>query len=302
MEFCVNKNWKNIAKGHTAFCIFGGPSSNQVKDINKIIENNFTVTVNHNIKRFPNASMFVTADNPIAREYFEDKEFFLHKFEGGKLLRNQSQFNFNSDPIWVKGKRDIISQNPDLIKIIACIDSVCYNTNFSCGQLYKYKGIEYAKEVKNTHICLERRDKNNEAYPILSPSIPESLIEYGKDPLNLMPGGNIASVALQILYYMGFDKVIIVGYGDKGETQGYEDVEYFAGADKNSSVKSDNKVWSWSEPELHAMVVHQHVWGDRIKLLHGGEVCKEYAHYKDATYSDLENNNKKELIDKLIKL
>ena len=92
MEFCVNKNWKNIAKGHTAFCIFGGPSSNQVKDINKIIENNFTVTVNHNIKRFPNASMFITADNPIAREYFEDKEFWL----GHKNLYVLSRYNRSS--------------------------------------------------------------------------------------------------------------------------------------------------------------------------------------------------------------
>jgi hypothetical protein len=70
----INNNWKGIAKGHTAFCILGGPSTNQVKDIQSIIDNNFTVTVNHNIKTYPNCDMYITADNSIAREYFEDKE------------------------------------------------------------------------------------------------------------------------------------------------------------------------------------------------------------------------------------
>jgi len=298
----INEKWKDIAKGHTAFCIFGGPSSNQVKDIDSLIKNNFTLTVNHNIKRFPNVDMFITADNPIAREYFEEGEFFIHKFKGGKLLKDRSQFRFDDTPIWVQGKRNVIEQNPNLIKVIGCTDSISYNTNFSCGQLYKYKGLEYAKKTPNTHICVEYRNAENEAYPILSPSIPESIVKYGKNPLNIWPGGNIASIALQILYYMNFDKVIIVGYGDKGETQGYEDVKYFSGANKNSLVNSNNKVWSWSESELHGMVVHQQVWGDRIKLLHGGEVCKEYAPYVDATYNDLSNNNKTELIDKLLKL
>ena len=50
------------------------------------------------------------------------------------------------------------------------------------------------------------------------------------------------------------------------------------------------------------MAVHQSVWGNKIKLLHGGEVCKEYAPYQDATYEELKNNSKKELINKLIKL
>ena len=45
----IDSSWKNIAEGHTAFCILGGPSVTQVKDIQDIIQNNFTITLNHNI-------------------------------------------------------------------------------------------------------------------------------------------------------------------------------------------------------------------------------------------------------------
>ncbi len=71
MDNFIDKRWKDIAKSHTAFCILGGPSSNQVKNINEVIKNNFTITVNHNIKRFPNSSLYITADNFIAIEYFD---------------------------------------------------------------------------------------------------------------------------------------------------------------------------------------------------------------------------------------
>lgn len=290
----IPNNWKDIAKGHTAFCIFGGPSSNQVENIDEIIQNNFTVTVNHNIKRFPNADMFITADNPIAREYFEKEDFFIHKFEGGKLLKDKSQFKINNSPIWIKSKRDIILQNPKLIKIIACQNIISYNINFSTGQIYEYKGLEYSKYNSNTYICREIRDElTNEVWPVLSPSLPESIKLYGENPLNLPAGGNISGVVFQLLYYMGFDKIIVVGYGDKGESQGYEEV----------GIKyRDTTQFSWSNEEIHALVIHNKIWGDNLKILKGGEICKEYASYKNATYDELKFNNKKELINKLIKL
>ena len=43
-SFYINKKWKNIAKGHTAFCILGGPSSKEVSNLNQIIKNNFTIS------------------------------------------------------------------------------------------------------------------------------------------------------------------------------------------------------------------------------------------------------------------
>ena len=294
MGYFIDEKWKNIAKNHTVFCILGGPSSNQVKDIEKIISNNFTVTVNHNIKRFSNCDLYITADNFITREYFENNEFYLHQFKGGKLLKQHSHFQYDEEPIWVKGKRDILLQNPNLIKIIACGDFPCYNSSFTTGQVYKYKGIEYCKQVPNTYLCIEYRNDQGESYPTLSPSIPQTLKEYGLNPKNLYPGGNVSSILFQILWYMGFSKLVIVGYGDNGKSEGYENTEY-----KNNS---DN--FEWSESEIHGLVTHYNKWGKNIKILHGGELCKEYAPFSDASYDDLENNptNKNILINKILNI
>ena len=292
MNYFIDDRWKGIGKGNVAFCILGGPSSNQVKNLDKIISNNFTVTVNHNIKKHNNVNLYITADNFIAREYFEEKEFYLHQFEGGKLLQHQASFRYNKEPIWVKGKRKLLRKN--LIKILACGDFPCYNSSFTTGQVYKYNGVEYCKQVPNTYLCTEFRNEKGESYPTLSPSIPESLEKYGSDPSNLLPGGNVASILFQLLWYMDFEKVIVVGYGDKGKSEGYENVEY----------QNDSSNFSWSESEIHALVTHYEKWGSRLKILHGGELCKEYAHFSDATYNDLEStpNNKKILINKLLKL
>lgn len=290
-KFYINSKWKSIAKGHTAFCILGGPSVNQVKNLDKIIENNFTVVANRQIEKYPNASMYITADSCIAREFFEKDEFFLHKFKGGKILKNKSHFNYDETPIWVKGKRNILLKNPNLIKVIACNDFPCYNTNFTTGQLYKYNGEEYCKKVNNTYLCIEYRNPEGESWPSLSPSFPHTLTTYGTDPLKLLPGGNIASIIFQLLYYMGFDKIITVGYGDSNGHQGYESVKYA-------------KDWTWSESEIHAMVAHNQKWGNKFKILHGGEVCKEYADFSLATLEDLYTSpdNKNKLVTKLCSL
>ena len=76
MDYFINEKWKGIAKGNTAFCILGGPSSNQVKDLDKVINNNFTVTVNHNIKRFPNADLYITGDSMFP-SHDRDSFYFL---------------------------------------------------------------------------------------------------------------------------------------------------------------------------------------------------------------------------------
>ena len=97
-KYLLNPSFKDIAKDHTAFCIFGGPSSNETQNIDNIIKNNFTVTVNHSIAKYPNVDLFLTADNLISREYFEDKEFFSHKFIGGKMIEEASQFKYKKEP------------------------------------------------------------------------------------------------------------------------------------------------------------------------------------------------------------
>jgi hypothetical protein len=283
----INSSWRNIAKGHTAFCILGGPSISQVNDIQSVIKNNFTITVNHNIKTYPNCDMYITADNSIAREYFEDKEFCLFKFTGGKLLRNQAGFNYDSEPIWIQGKKEIIQQNPNLIKVIACNEFPIYNYSFTTGQLPKHHGEEYCKSTPNTHLCIEQRNEQGESWPLLSPDIPESITEYGTNPLKLISGGNVSGILFQLLWFMGFNKVIVVGYGDDGISNGY-----------------DGKIFEWSNEEIHAMVVHNQIWGDRLKSLHGSEICREYCDFKQADYNELENTptKKQELINKLLNI
>jgi hypothetical protein len=283
----IDFSWKEIAKGHTAFCILGGPSTKQVKNLQDIIDNNFTVTVNHNIKTYPNCDMYVTADNSIAREYFEDKEFCLFKFTGGKLLKNQAGFNYNEEPIWIQGKKEIIQQNPNLIKIIACNEFPIYNYSFTTGQLSKHHGEEYCKNTPNTHICIEQRNEQGESWPLLSPEIPESIAQYGKDPQQLISGGNVSGILFQLLWFMGFDKVIVVGYGDNGTSNGYDD-----------------KIFEWSNEEIHAMVTHNTVWKDKLTSLHGSEICREYCDFKQSSYNELENTptKKQKLINKLLAL
>lgn len=299
-KYLVNKKWKQIAKGHTAFCILGGPSSKYVKDINDIIKNNFTITLNRSIEVFPNADMFITSDNNIAREYFEDKEFFMHKFRGGKFLKNQSNFTYDEEPLWVKGKRNVLLKNPNLMKVIACNNFPSYNTSFSTGQLYKYKGIEYAKQVNNTYICIEHRNLQGESYPVLSPTLPETIEKYGTDPLNFYPGGNTSGILFQLLWYMGFSKVIVVGYGDKGKSirsEGYEEVI-------DSYWSKDKTEFEWSNLEIHGLVSHYNKWGDNFKILKGGEICKEYANFPLANLKDLHTfpDSKKQLVTKLCNL
>jgi hypothetical protein len=283
----IDFSWKGIAKGHTAFCILGGPSTKQVENLQDIIDNNFTVTVNHNIKTYPNCDMYVTADNSIAREYFEDKEFCLFKFTGGKLLKNQAGFNYNEEPIWIQGKKEIIQQNPNLIKIIACNEFPIYNYSFTTGQLSKHHGEEYCKSTPNTHLCIEQRNEQGESWPLLSPDIPESITEYGTDPLKLISGGNVSGILFQLLWFMGFDKVIVVGYGDNGTSNGYDD-----------------KIFEWSNEEIHAMVTHNTVWKDKLTSLYGSEICREYCDFKQSSYNELENTptKKQKLINKLLTL
>ena len=287
-NFYINKKWKNIAKGHTAFCILGGPSISQVKNIQNIISNNFTITVNHNIKTHYNSDLYITADNSIAREYFEEKEFCLFKFTGGKLLQNSSNFKYDATPIWIKGKKDTLQKNPNLIKIIACNQFPIYNYSFTTGQLPLHHGKEYCISTPNTYLCIEHRNEQGESYPILSPHTQDIIDNYGNDPLKLTPGGNISGILFQLLWFMGFDKVIVVGYGDKGVSNGYE----------------DNRIFEWSNEEIHAMVTHNIKWGDKLKSLHGSEICREYCDFKQASYNELESTptKKKELINKLLNL
>ena len=293
-KYLLNPSFKDIAKDHTAFCIFGGPSSNETQNIDNIIKNNFTVTVNHSIAKYPNVDLFLTADNLISREYFEDKEFFSHKFIGGKMIEEASQFKYKKEPTWIQGKRNtVLSQNPNLIKIIGCCHFPCYNHNFSSGQLYKYYGVEYCKEIPNTYLCLLHKDANNDPNPVLSLTLPETVDTYGTDMGKIIVGGNVSGILLQVLWYMGFSKVITVGLGDNGKSTGYSEQHW---------KEAPTKGFEWSNASLHSVLVHNKIWGKNLKTLHGGDVFRDYCDFPKANYDELETTpeKKNQLINKLI--
>ena len=221
-------------------------------------------------------------------KYNENKEFCLYKFKGGKLLDTQSHFSYDKTPFWVQGKRNILTKNPNLIKIIACNSFPLYNFSFTTGQLPAHHGEEYSKEVPNTYLCLEYRNNRGESWPTLSPTIQESLDNYGIDPLKFIPGGNVSGILFQLLWFMGFKKVIVVGYGDKGISHGYD----------------DNRIFDWGENEIHAITAHNHIWKDKLKSLHGAEICKEYCDFKQAFYDELETTplKKNKLVNKLLNI
>lgn len=283
-NYFFDDRFSDIANGKTAFCIFGGPSIKNIPNIDYLIENNFTVTVNKNISTYPNVDMYVTADNMITRMYFEKDDFFLHNFRHGKMIRTYAKMEYELEPIWFKSERNVLETNKDMLKIIGCNTFPCYNGNFTTGQTYYLDGIRFAKFTENTYICIEHREESTgESYPLLTLEDESTIFSYGKNPKNLISGGNVSSIVFQLLKYMGFSKVIVIGYGDIGTSNGYGD-----------------SIFEWSSEELHAMSVHSHIWGENFKVLSGGELLDKYGFvHGKANINELENiEDKKELINK----
>lgn len=284
-NFFVDERFRGIAEGKSAFCIFGGPSAKRVKNLDWLIENNFSVTVNNNIIDYPNVDMYITADNVIARTYFEQDEFYIHKFLGGKLLRGTSNFNYDPTPIWITPKKEVFSVNPDMLKILGCNDFPCYNRNFTTGQVYYLDGIQFCKDHKNLYICIEHRNENGDDYPTLTLQDESTFINYGKNPKDFIGGGNISSIVFQLLRYMGFSQIITVGYADIGTSNGYEEGTQF----------------EWSPEEIHAISVHSHVWGNGFRILEGGELFSKFdLNYKPISNDEMNNREQKlSLIEKI---
>ncbi len=289
MNYNFDSRFKNIADGMTAFCVFGGPSVQQVVDLEKIIDNNFTIAVNYGIK-FYKPDLYVSGDNQIVREFFEDDEFILHKFIGGKLLKNQAGFDYDETPITIQGKSHLVKDN-NMIKILISNDFPCYNYNFTSGQIYKQYAYEYCKKIPNTWVVTEYRSADAENWPTLSPEWEGSIDNYGKDMNCIYPGGMVASPVFQILYYMGFKKVIAVGLGDIGHSRG------------NPGRDSGLQSTFWGPEEIHSIPIHNEMWsGDRdLKILHGGEIFNQYGEFNKAKYDELLDSKNKIEKDKLVK-
>lgn len=277
-KFLIDERFKGIGDGKSAFCIFGGPSAKEVDNLDWLIDNNFSVTVNNNIVDYPNVDMYVTADNVIARTYFEQDEFYVHKFIGGKILRGVSNFEYDPEPIWIKPKKDVFSTNPDMLKVIGCNKFPCYNRNFTTGQVYYLDGVKFCKDHKNLYICIEHRNENGDNYPTLTLQDQNTFLNYGKNPKDFIGGGNVSSIVFQLLRYMGFSQIITVGYADIGQSNGYDKPTEF----------------EWSPEEIHAMSVHSHIWGDGFRILKGGELFSEFQiPYNPISPSDMNNKEEK---------
>ena len=289
MNYNFDSRFKDIADGLTAFCIFGGPSVKEVVNLEKIIDNNFTVAVNYGIK-FYKPDLYISGDNQIVREFFEDKEFILHKFKGGKLLKDKALFEYDEEPIIIEGKSHLVKDS-NMVKILISNDFPCYNYNFTSGQIYKQYAYEYCKKIPNTWVVTEHRSSDAENWPTLSPEWEGSIDNYGKDMNCIYPGGMTGSPTFQILYYMGFKKVITVGLGDIGKSRG--------NPGRDSGVQST----VWGPEEVHSIPIHNHMWsGDRdLKILHGGEIFNQYGKFNKAKYDELLDSKNKTEKDNLIK-
>ena len=308
----IGENWKDIAKGNTAFIIAGGPSVKNIEDnkLKELIKNNFTITVNYNIEFYDDISMYITSDNRIARQFFEDVavtlvDMNLQSYPCPECLAHGKKDSVLG-PLNVieaiqryESKSIHMHKNPDMIKVIIGQTESVLNEPINGGQLHLSRGYYYTKHFDNLFLMNEY--KESAAYSPFGVTGPKLHKDWediwaiygnmnnskihldGTDVFQARPGGNIMSQVLQLLYFMGFDKVITTGWGDGGDSQG----------------STDNFVWS--DEELDSIPVHNKMWGDRLKILSGGEILKENGEFEDASFDELSNNlNKKnELIEKI---
>lgn len=266
----INENFKNIADGATAFCVFGGPSATNYNksELKKLLKNNFSICVNKGIEYYPESAMWLTADNKF-RQYFEDYKFVLldpRSAQGDKvLLQPKSQY----------------IKDYEGIKVVFGQEG---SNRFDIGQIPVKLVEEYSQEYKNLYYCKEYKNPNRipNWMPALSLEWDQCLEKYGSDMQSVHAGGNIASNVFQLLYYMGFKKIIVIGYCDKGNSLGY---------DQNSPWEIESK------SEFDGWKVHDKVWGENLRFLDGGEHFEEITGVKHkAGLSELDNSEQRESI------
>tara|TARA_Y100001938_G_scaffold151207_1_gene247495 strand:+ start:9896 stop:10723 length:828 start_codon:yes stop_codon:yes gene_type:complete len=267
----INENFKNIADGATAFCIFGGPSASNYdkQELKKLIQNNFSICVNKGIEHFSDAAMWLTADNKF-RQYFEDYKFvLLDPRNAGNRVLYQSKNNHIEN---YKGIKVVFGQEKD--------------NGYDIGQI-PIKLVEYYSSLyDNVFYCKEYKDPNKipDWMPALSLEWDQCLEKYGTDMQSIHAGGNIASNIFQLLYYMGFEKIVVLGYCDRGTSIGY-------------SFKS----WQPDYWEIEGWKVHNQVWGKNLKFLSGGEMYEESTGTKHlADITELNNlKQRKSIMEKI---
>ena len=111
--------------------------------------------------------------------------------------------------------------------------------------------------------------------------------------LKIHAGGNVGSDVLQIMWFMGFNKVIVVGYGDASGSY-EEEIHQQAG-----------KSFTWDRYGLDSIPIHSSMWSKdptrTLKILLGGEVLKRHGEFPAASWLELQNNldSKDHLVEKI---
>ncbi len=276
----MDERWHNIAVDYTAFCLFGGPSAKQLENLDELIQNNITIVINNGIQVYPNATMFLSADNRPVRKYCEALSGSFKLFH--KHGSQQTEIKYDGQ----------LLNRHDIIKIIISQTLSTSNYNREIGQIHHSYAIEYAKKLPNSWVAtMFAFDPHGSTYQTLSKpnqfltlADPVIMHTYGTNPHTLYPAGNSGSLVLQLLYYMGFNKIIFAGFGDIGFSQGTNTGE-------TSRTTSKGKI---SIHAQHAMQVHAAKWGSRAKILTGGELIRPFG-FQSADRSELYTNpNKKE--------
>lgn len=266
-NYFIDERWKDIAKGHTILCIGGGPSAREYdqKKLNYLINNNFSITVNHSIKAYQNVSMYFTGDNLIVRKYFNNGDF---------EIKDQ----LYSKPYKVTPENQFII-NKNLIKVLVTQDWSSENYGLNGGQIFHSYAMDYAKKFENVWIAREFKTNKGSWSPAITEDWPEVFVNYGQNMQDIHAGGNVMSDVLQLLWFMGFDKVILIGVGDIGNSFGYGD-------NSNSFI--------WGDLEKNVFKLHFKMWSKknnrRIKMLSGGEILKKIIDIDIATKNDFSND------------
>lgn len=285
----MDERWHNIATDYTAFCLFGGPSAKQLDNLDKLIKNNITIVINNGIQVYPNATIFLSADNRPVRKYCEEltgcfKLFHKHGFQ-------QTEIKYDGQ----------LLNKKDIIKIIISQKLSTSNYNREIGQIHHSYAIKYAKKLPHSWVAtMFAFDPSGSTYGTSSKpnkflTLADSVImdNYGTNPHALYPAGNSGSLVLQLLYYMGFNKIIFVGFGDIGFSQG-------TNKDETSRTTTKGKI---SMHAKYAMEVHAAKWGSRAKILTGGELIQPFG-FQSADLSELYTNShkKEEFLNKIYNL
>ena len=322
MTQLIKNNYKNIAEGLTAFIVGGGPSAESFgkEKLQKLVSQNISATVNYNLQFYDDFFMWCTGDNKITRQFFEkDIRTYVSMTAGNALGVNHETGETKPVPGYlVKSMSTLpslnehINKNKNTYKIIFA-QVISSQIDWSDGSQIYFSDVINSENYQNNNVLLGVEHKEEEEFDIgnnrtmkniygnpgihLSLNMPEE-IKYGntfnkissdnfeENVYTCISGGNVMSNLLQLLYFMGFEKVITIGWGDKGSSAG----------------NNEREIFTWSEDEFNAIKVHNKYWGDRLKILSGGEILKENGEFKDALIEELENNkDQRDILNERIK-